>query len=66
MKATVEALAPPFVLETSYNLLQRLRWPLLDLRSRLCREKKAQTHCVALKSILTRSHLLFPVSSPGR
>jgi hypothetical protein len=40
-KAAVEALAPPFALETLYHLLQRLRRRLPDLRSRLCREQKA-------------------------
>ena len=56
-KAAVEALAPPFALETLYHLLQRLRRRLSDLRSRLCHEQKAPDSAQSDPLLQTAEHL---------
>jgi hypothetical protein len=62
IKASVEALAPPFALETLYHLLQRLRRQLPDLRSRLCREQKAPDSSQSDPLLQSAEHLqlVFP------
>jgi len=57
IKAAVEALAPPFKLETLYHLLQRLRARLPDLRSRLCRQQQAPVSSHSDPLLQTVEHL---------
>jgi len=57
IKAAVEALAPPFALESLYHLLQRLRRRLADLRSRLCREQKAPDSSRSDPLLQTAEHI---------
>ncbi len=57
IKAAVEALAPPFGLETLYHLLQRLSGRLPDLRSLLCREQKVPASCQSDPLHQTVEHL---------
>jgi hypothetical protein len=56
-KAAIEALAPPFALETLYHLLQRLRRRLSDLRSRLCHEQEAPDSSQSDPVLQTAEHL---------
>jgi hypothetical protein len=64
IKATVEALALPFALETLYHLLQRLRQRLGGVRSVLSREQKPPASSQADPLLQTAEHLrsLFPKS----
>jgi hypothetical protein len=57
IKAAVEALSPPFALETLYHLLQRLRRRLPELRSRLCREHRAPESAQSVPLLQTAEHL---------
>jgi hypothetical protein len=63
IKAAVEALGPPFALETLYHLLQRLRRRLPDLRSRLCREQKAPDSSQSDPLLQTAEHLKIVFAS---
>ena len=63
IKAAVEALAPPFALETLYHLLQRLRRRLSDLRSRLCHEQKAPDSSQSDPLLQTAEHLQIVFAS---
>lgn len=66
IKAAVEALAPPFALESLYHLLQRLRRRLADLRSRLCREQKAPESLQSDPLLQTTQHLQIVLAgAPG-
>jgi hypothetical protein len=57
IKATVQALALPFGLETLYHLLQRLRGCLPDLRCLLCRQHKAPDSSQSDPLLQTVEHL---------
>lgn len=57
IKASVEALAPPFKLETLYHLLQRLRARLPDLRCRLWPEQQAPPSSRSDPLLQTIEHL---------
>jgi hypothetical protein len=57
IKAAVEALAPPFALETLYHLLQRLRRRLSDVRGLLCREQKPPVSFQSDPLLQTVEHL---------
>ena len=62
IKASVEALASPFKLETLYHLLQRLRTRLPDVRCRLCRQQQAPESAHSNPLLQTVEHLqsVFP------
>jgi len=57
IKASVEALALPFKLESFYHLLQRLRGRLPELRCRLCRQQKAPESSQSDPLLQTVEHL---------
>ena len=57
IKAAVEALAPPFALETLYHLLHRLRGRLAAVRSALCREQPAPPSSQTNPLLQTVEHL---------
>ena len=65
IKAAVEALAPPFGLETFYHLLQRLRRRLSDVRSLLCREQKPPVSLQSDPLLQTVEHLRREVKALG-
>ena len=64
IKATAEALALPFALETLYHLLHRLRQQLAEVRSVLCREQEPPASSQTDPLFQTVEHLrsLFPES----
>jgi hypothetical protein len=64
LKATAEALALPFALETLYHLLHRLRQQLAEVRSMLCRKQKPPASSQTDPLLQTAEHLrsLFPKS----
>jgi hypothetical protein len=65
IKAAVEALSPPFALETMYHLLQRMRKRLSTVRSALCREQHALASSQADPLLQTVEHLRQIFSKAG-
>ena len=57
IKAAVEALAPPFALETLYHLLHRLRGRLAAVRSALCQRRQAPASSQIDPLLQTVEHL---------
>lgn len=57
IKAAVEAINPPFALETLYHLLHRMRKGLTAVRSALCRQDQAPASAQSDPLLQTVEHL---------